>query len=61
MATDLLTAAEACERLGVGGTQLGRIIESGRLRVAHKLPGIRGPRLFHASDVDALAAERVTP
>ena len=59
MATDLLTAAETCERLGIGGTQLGRIIESGRLEVAVKLPGIRGPRLFRVADVDRLAAERV--
>ena len=59
MATDPITAAEACERLGIGRTQLGRIIDSGRLPVAHKLPGIRGPRLFRLADVEALEAERV--
>ena len=60
-AIDLLTTAQVCERLGVGSSTVARWAAEGKLTEAHKLPGIRGPRLFRVADVDALAAERVAP
>ena len=51
----LLTAAQVAERLGVTVRTVTRWADSGRLPTAMKLPGATGPRLFHATDVDALA------
>jgi excisionase family DNA binding protein len=57
MTTDeeLLTAAQAADRLGVSVRTVARWAEEGRLPEAMKLAGVRGPRLFRAEDVDALA------
>lgn len=58
MATDLLTAKEAADRLGVTARTVARWVDSGRLAHAHKLPGPTGAYLFRPEDVDA-AAEAV--
>ena len=49
---DLLTAAEVAERLGKTVATVNRMAADGRIPTAHKLPGIRGARLFRATDID---------
>ncbi len=52
---DLVTATDAAEMLGVSKPTLNRMALEGALPAAHKLPGLRGARLFRRSDVEALA------
>lgn len=56
MTTDeqLLTTAQAADRLGVTVRTVSRWADSGRLPEAMKLAGLRGPRLFRVTDVDRL-------
>ncbi|CAH0318901.1 helix-turn-helix domain-containing protein [Rhodococcoides fascians] len=54
MQTELIGAAEVCERLNIGRTTLQRWAKSGRLEPVHKAPGTTGPRLYDPADVDAL-------
>ena len=54
----LLTAAEAADRLRVDVRTVARWANAGILPTAYKVPGLRGARLFHPDDVDALAAQR---
>ena len=56
--SDLLTAAQAAERLNLSRRQIHRLVESGALPEAHRNPGVTGARLFRRSDVEALAASR---
>ena len=56
---DLLTAAEAATELGTTVRTLNRWADEGKLPTAHKLPGVRGARLFTRSAVDDLAASLV--
>ena len=56
--SNLLTAAEAAERLRLSRRQVHRLVEAGQLTEAHRNPGKTGARLFHSDDVDALAAHR---
>lgn len=51
---DLLTAAQVAERKGVTVRTVARWVESGKLPVAHRLPGKTGALLFDPADVDAL-------
>lgn len=53
---DLLTTADVAQILGVNVRTVNRMADDGRLRVAVKLPGLRGPRLFDRADVDAVKA-----
>ena len=51
----LITSREACDLLGVGRTQLGRFINSGRLTPVKQLPGKSGAYLFNRDQVADLA------
>lgn len=53
-ATDLITTAEAAQVLGVHVATISRMVASGRLTPAVKVPGKRGAFLFRPEDVDAL-------
>lgn len=53
--TNLLTTAEAAERLGVSVPTVNRWAADGTLPVAHQLPGKTGARLFTRSAVSRLA------
>lgn len=55
--TDLLTAPQAGLILGKSGRTVVRLAESGRLRVALKVPGPKGAYLFSRRDVEALAEQ----
>lgn len=55
---DLLTTAEAAEVLGVTVATINRWAVSGRLPVAHKLPGRTGANLYRREDVERVEAER---
>lgn len=59
-ATDLLTADQAAQQLGVNRRTVTKWADDGKLAEALRLPGPTGARLFRASDVDTLAAERAT-
>jgi Helix-turn-helix domain len=52
-----LTTAVVAALVGVDVATVNRWAKSGRLRVAVKLPGVRGPNLYRRADVDALLAE----
>lgn len=54
----LIGSAEACRRLGVGRPSLVRMVQTGRLEAAMKLPGASGAYLFDPETVDALVTER---
>lgn len=51
-----LTAGEAAERLGVTVATVNRMAAQGKIPTAHKLPGVRGARLFRATDLEAVTA-----
>lgn len=53
-----MTAAEVAERLNVAVATVARWANSGALPTAVKAPGLRGARLFHPDDVEALAQQR---
>lgn len=53
-----LTTREVAERLGVKVRHVHYLCESGQLSPVRQLPGVRGPKLFAAEDVDRLIAER---
>lgn len=54
--TDLIGARDAAEILGCSVATVHRHEAEGRLPTAHKVDGLRGPKLFHRSDVESLAA-----
>lgn len=54
MPNDLLSTAETAERLGVSVRTVIRWAETGRLPVAHRMPGKTGAMLF-ASDAEVRA------
>lgn len=54
-APTLLTSTQAGRLLGVSGRTVLRMAERNEIRVAAKLPGINGPRLFDADEVQRLA------
>lgn len=55
---DLMTAAEVAERLECSIKTVARLANAGTLPTAVKAPGLRGARLFHPDDVEALAEQR---
>lgn len=58
MRTDLLSAEEAAERLGVTRRTITRWAANGRLPVAFQVPtGETGARFFAPEDVDALSEQ----
>ena len=59
--TDLLTTAEAAERLGTTVPTLNRWAAEGKIPTARKLPGLRGARLFLPADLDAFLASAAAP
>ena len=56
--TKLLTTAQAADVLGVSVATIHQMHREGRLEVALKVEGLRGPKFFARADVDRLAAER---
>ena len=52
-----LTSAEACKRLGIDRSTLSRWVASGRITPSLKMPGLRGPFLFDAAEVERVKAE----
>lgn len=57
MPTDLLATVEAAEIIGVERSTLSRWAASGRIKVAHQLPGRNGAVLFARSEVERVAHE----
>jgi predicted site-specific integrase-resolvase len=55
---DLISAREAAIILSINRATVHRWIEQGLVPVAVKAPGIRGARMFHRADIEALAAKR---
>lgn len=55
---ELMTAAQAADRLGVTPATIARWVNTGTLHAAVKAPGLRGARLFHAEDIEALATTK---
>lgn len=56
-ADDLLATSEVSALLRVSIQTVNRMANDGRLKVAKKLPGERGARLYAKEDVLALAAK----
>ena len=54
---DLLSTAEAAERIGVSVRTLNRMAEDGRITPAAKAPGLRGGYLYEPAEVERVAAE----
>lgn len=54
---ELLSTAEVAERLNCSVATVNRWAAEGKLTTAAKLPGVRGPRLFHRADIETLAAK----
>lgn len=52
----LLTAAEACDQLGIDRSTLSRWATAGRIAYQLKLPGKRGAYLFTQAQIDAAQA-----
>ena len=55
---NLLNAREAAEVLGESVSTVTRLANTGALKTHTKLPGLRGARLFHRSDVARLKVKR---
>ena len=55
---ELLTTAEAAERLSVSVFTVNRYARDGSLAVAHKLPGLRGANLYAAADAPGMVPRR---
>lgn len=57
---DLLTSAEACECLAIDRSTLSRWVASGRIEPALKNPGVRGPFVFTATEVERVRIDLTT-
>lgn len=53
-----LTTADAAKELGLTTRHVHRLVEAGTLVPAVRFPGLRGPMMFKARDVERLAARR---
>lgn len=51
--TDLIPTAEAARILRVNVRTVHRMAADGRLKIAVRIPGLRGPCLFERADVEA--------
>ena len=56
---NLLSTAEAAERVGVSVRTLNRMADDGRITPAAKAPGLRGGYLYEPAEVERVAAEQV--
>lgn len=54
---NLLSTAEAAERIGVSVRTLNRMAEDGRIVPAAKAPGLRGGYLYDPAEVERVAAD----
>lgn len=57
MAQALLSTAEAVAKLNIDRSTLTRWVAAGRIKPAHKLPGLRGAYLFDPTEVQRLRDE----
>lgn len=57
--TGLLTSRATSDRLGIDRSTLSRWVSKGRIKPVEKLPGLRGPFLFHPEEVARVEAELV--
>ena len=57
MPTDLLATIEAAQEIGVERSTLSRWVASGRIAVAHRLPGRNGAVLFDRAEVERVRDE----
>jgi excisionase family DNA binding protein len=55
---DLLSSAQACERLGIDRSTLSRRVARGEIKAALKLPGETGAYLFDPAEVERAKAEQ---
>jgi predicted DNA-binding transcriptional regulator AlpA len=55
---ELLTTAQVAELRGYTVAWINKLAASGRLPVAHKLPGRTGAYLFRRDDVEAEASQQ---
>ncbi len=53
----LLTTAEVAERLGISVATVNRHARAGQLRPDAQMPGSKGARLFHPSEVDRFRSD----
>lgn len=56
--SEFIGTAEVCKLLHVHQATVGRLVASGDLEPAHKLPGKNGAYVFRRTDVDDLIAKR---
>lgn len=56
---NLMSTAEAAERLGISVATLNRWAKNGRVPVAVQAPGRTGTRMFDSAVIEALAGELV--
>lgn len=56
--TDLLTTTQVAALLGVSQETVNRWARTGRLPIAHKLPGRTGANLFRRRDAEAFRPTR---
>lgn len=57
--TDLLPSAAVCEELDINRSTLSRWVSAGLITPAIKMDGLRGPMLFHPSEVERIKADRI--
>ena len=57
--SNLVSTAEAADRLGISVATLNRWASNGKVPVAVQAPGKTGTRLYDADAIEALAAESV--
>ena len=55
---EVLSTSEAAEHLGLTVSQFHHRIARAEIEPAFRIPGIRGAKFWHRTDVEALAAEQ---
>lgn len=55
----LIPTSVASSLLGKPAAAISRMVRTGRLTPAHKLPGLTGAYLFRRTDVEALARDEI--
>jgi hypothetical protein len=56
---ELITTAQAAERLALSIWHVAKLARTGQLPYAHKLPGQKGAYLFDGAVINQLATERL--